>query len=33
MVRAGHGFELARMVVNAEPGSELDLDELREKSR
>ena len=33
MVRAGHGFELARAVVNAEPGSELDLDELREKSR
>jgi regulatory protein len=33
MVRAGHGFELARAVVNAEPGSELDLDDLREKSR
>ena len=33
MVRAGHGFELARAVVDAEPGSELDLDELREKSR
>ena len=33
MVRAGHGFELARAVVNAEPGTELDLDELREKSR
>ena len=33
MVRAGHGFELARAVVDAEPGSELDLDDLREKSR
>ena len=33
MVRAGHGFELARAVVNAEPGSELDLDDLREKGR
>ena len=33
MVRAGHGFELARAVVNAEPGSELNLDELREKGR
>jgi regulatory protein len=33
MVRAGHGFELARAVVNAEPGSEIDLDELREKGR
>lgn len=33
MVRAGHGFELARAVVDAEPGSELDLDELREKGR
>jgi regulatory protein len=33
MVRAGHGFELARAVVEAEPGTELDLDDLREKSR
>ena len=33
MVRAGHGFELARAVVEAEPGTELDLDELLEKSR
>ena len=33
MVRAGHGFELARAIVNAEPGSELDLDDLREKGR
>ena len=33
MVRAGHGFELARTVVEAEPGTELDLDELLEKSR
>ena len=33
MVRAGHGFELARAIVYAEPGSEIDLDELREKGR
>ena len=33
MIRAGHGFELAKTVVNAEPGSELDLEELREKGR
>jgi regulatory protein len=33
MVRAGHGFELARAVVEAEPGTELDLDDLQEKSR
>jgi regulatory protein len=33
MVRAGHGFEIARAVVDAEPGAEMDLDDLREKSR
>ncbi len=33
MVRAGHGFEIARAVVDAEPGTEMDLDDLREKSR
>jgi regulatory protein len=33
MVRAGHGFELARAVVEAEPGTELDIDDLQEKSR
>jgi regulatory protein len=33
MVRAGHGFELARAVVEAEPGTELDLDDLQEKNR
>ncbi|QNP46223.1 RecX family transcriptional regulator [Sphingomonas sediminicola] len=31
MIRAGHSFELARKVVDAEPGSEIDLEELREK--
>lgn len=30
MVRAGHGFEIAKAVVNAEPGSEIDLDDLVE---
>lgn len=33
MIRAGHGFEIAKAVVNAEPGSEIDLDELVEKGR
>lgn len=33
MIRAGHSFELARKVVDAEPGSEIDLEELREKGR
>ena len=33
MVRAGHGFEIARAVVDAQPGSELDLEELSEKNR
>jgi regulatory protein len=32
MIRAGHGFELARAVVDAEPGSEIDIEELRGKS-
>ena len=33
MMRAGHGFEIARAVVDAEPGSEIDLDDLSEKGR
>jgi regulatory protein len=33
MVRAGHGFELARAIVNLSPEDELDLDELRTKCR
>ena len=33
MIRAGHGFEIAKAVVNAEPGSEIDLDELSDKGR
>lgn len=33
MIRAGHSFELARRVVDAEPGSEIDLDDLRDKNR
>jgi regulatory protein len=32
MIRAGHGFDLARTVVDAAPGSELDLEELRYKT-
>lgn len=33
MIRAGHGFELAKTVVDAEPGSDLDVEDLKEKSR
>ena len=33
MIRAGHGFELARAVVDSEPGREIDIEELRGKSR
>jgi regulatory protein len=33
MIRAGHGFELARTIVDAEPGSDLDPEELQEKGR
>ena len=33
MIRAGHPFELAKAVLDAEPGSEIDLDELRAKFR
>lgn len=33
MIRAGHGFELAKAVVDAEPGSQLDLEDLKEKGR
>ena len=33
MVRAGHGFALAEAIIGLPPGSEIDLDELRERSR
>ncbi|GAA4744653.1 regulatory protein RecX [Sphingomonas daechungensis] len=33
MIRAGHRFELAKAVIDAEPGSEPDLNDLQEKSR
>ena len=33
MVRAGHGFELSRAVVDCEPGVPPDLDDLRTKVR
>ena len=33
MVRAGHGFELARAVVDTQPGSEIDLNDLSDKCR
>jgi regulatory protein len=33
MIRAGHPFELAKAVIDAEPGCETDLDDLREKFR
>ena len=33
MVRAGHGFDLAKAVVDAQPGSDPDLEELKEKGR
>ena len=32
MIRAGHGFDLARSLVDAPPGAEFDLDELRSKT-
>src|SRR5690349_10865057 len=31
MIRAGHGFEIARTLVDCEPGEIPDVDELREK--
>lgn len=31
MVRAGHGFEISRILVDCEPGSIPDIDELRDK--
>lgn len=31
MVRAGHGFEIARTIVDCDPGEMPDLDELQEK--
>ena len=33
MIRAGHGFDLARTIVDAEPGTDLDPQELQEKGR
>lgn len=33
MVRAGHGFEIARALVDCEPGEEPEIAELREKLR
>jgi regulatory protein len=32
MVRAGHGFELARVVATLLPGAAIDLDELKERA-
>ena len=32
MIRAGHSFELARVVAGMEPGTEYDVDELRSKT-
>jgi hypothetical protein len=32
MIRAGHGFDLARAIVDAVPGSEIDPDELRSET-
>ena len=33
MIRAGHPFELSKAVVDAEPGCEIDVNDLREKFR
>lgn len=33
MIRAGHRFELAKAVVDSEPGTEPQIEELREKGR
>jgi len=33
MIRAGHPFELAKAVIDAEPGREIDLNDLQEKFR
>ena len=33
MIRAGHGFDLARTIVDAEPGSDPNPEELHEKGR
>ena len=33
MVRAGHGFEIARALIDCEPGEEPELDDFREKFR
>jgi regulatory protein len=32
MIRAGHGFELAKAVVDMPPGTEIDLNELRSET-
>jgi regulatory protein len=32
MIRAGHGFELARAILSLEPGSEVDIELLTEKA-
>jgi regulatory protein len=33
MIRAGHGFALARAIATMIPGDEIDLDQLRERAR
>jgi regulatory protein len=33
MVRAGHGFALARAIITLDPGAEIDRDELAERAR
>ena len=33
MIRAGHGFELSKALVDTEPGSDLDVEGLKEKGR
>jgi regulatory protein len=33
MIRAGHGFDLAKAIIALSPGAEIDPDELRERAR
>ena len=33
MIRAGHGFALARLIAELEPGSAVDQDELKDRAR
>jgi hypothetical protein len=33
MLRAGHGFGLARAIIELPPGAEIDADQLRESVR